>query len=69
MAVGSVAGTIYGEPRLTNGLDFVISMTASSTSSFIEAFDAKDFYLPPQEIISQEITRSGQTNLIHYQWD
>ena len=66
MVVGSVAGTIYGEPRLTNDLDLVVSMTGSSPKALLSAFNDDDFYLPPQEIITQEIAHSGQINLIHY---
>ena len=66
MIVGSVAGTIYGEPRLTHDLDLVISMSSSSASNLLRAFDSNEFYLPPLEIISQEIVRGGQANLLHH---
>lgn len=67
MIVGSVAATIYGEPRLTNDLDLVISMSSLSCSELVSSFPAAEFYVPPLEIMSQEITRSGQINLIHHQ--
>jgi hypothetical protein len=65
MIVGSVAGTVYGEPRLTNDLDLVVSTSQASAKNILDAFDGKDFYLPPLEIVSQEITRCGQINLLH----
>lgn len=67
MIVGSIAGTVYGEPRLTNDLDLVVSMSSSSADKFIQAFNPKDFHIPPKEIFSQEITRGGQTNLLHHE--
>ena len=66
MIVGSVAGSIYGEPRLTNDLDVVLAMATSSSDAIIQAFNATDFYVPPRKIIIQEISRGGQTNLIHH---
>lgn len=67
MIVGSVAGTVYGEPRLTNDLDLVIAMPSSSAQKLLDAFDPKEFYLPPLSIVSQEVTRGGQANLLHHQ--
>ncbi len=66
MIVGSVAGSIYGEPRLTNDLDIVLAMADTSADVLIQSFNAAEFYVPPREILIQEISRGGQTNLIHH---
>ncbi len=66
MIVGSIAGSIYGEPRLTNDLDVVLAMDATSVDAIIQSFNATQFYVPPREIFIQEISRGGQTNLIHH---
>jgi hypothetical protein len=66
MIVGSIAGTIYGEPRLTKDLDLVVAMSSSSTLALINSFAEQDYYVPPPEIITQEIARAGQTNLLHH---
>ncbi len=67
MIVGSVAGAIYGEPRLTRDLDLVISLAPTYAPAFSLLFDPNDFYVPPVEIISQEIVRGGMLNLLHHQ--
>lgn len=66
MIVGSVAGSIYGEPRLTRDLDLVVALSPGDVQKFPVLFDSKHFYVPPQEIISQEATRGGFVNLLHH---
>jgi hypothetical protein len=66
MIVGSIAGSIYGEPRLTNDLDIVLAMAETSADMLIQSFNGKEFYVPPREIFIQEISRGGQTNLLHH---
>jgi len=64
---GSVAATFYGEPRLTHDVDFVVFLNANDIQRLIEAFPAKDFYLPPVETMLAETARehNGHFNLIH----
>jgi hypothetical protein len=66
MIVGSVAGTVYGEPRLTNDMDIVLTLMPQTARTFLAGFDPQEFYLPPEDIIAHEATRGGQTNLIHH---
>jgi hypothetical protein len=66
MIVGSIAGALYGEPRLTRDIDLVIAMSSASVKSLLKVFDPLDFYVPPADILSQEITRCGQTNILHH---
>jgi hypothetical protein len=64
---GSVASILYGEPRLTNDVDFVIFLRDADIARLQEVFPAPEFYLPPLEIIAAEIARpaKGHFNVIH----
>ena len=64
---GSVASILYGEPRLTNDIDFVIFLRDTDTIRLQEMFPAPEFYVPPPEVIAAEIARpaKGHFNLIH----
>ena len=63
----SVAGIIYGEPRLTHDIDLVIDLNAESAHKIPNAFPEDEFYCPPLEVIKLEIKRPyrGHFNLIH----
>lgn len=65
---GSIAGMIYGEPRLTMDVDVVLVLPQSGIKALIDAFDEAQFYCPPREVIAQEAARSekGHFNLIHH---
>ena len=65
---GSMAGMIYGEPRLTMDVDLVLVLPQSAVKAFVEAFDENAFYRPPTEVIQQEVARlrHGNFNLIHH---
>jgi hypothetical protein len=64
---GSVASTLYGEPRLTNDVDFVVFLRDADISRLQEVFPASEFYLPPRDIIAAEMARpaKGQFNVVH----
>jgi len=64
---GSVASILYGEPRLTNDVDFVVFLRDADIRRLREVFPAPEFYLPPMENIAAEIARpaKGQFNAIH----
>ena len=66
MLVGSLASMIYGDPRLTRGIDFVVEMKPEQLTKISVIFPNKDFYCPPIETISDEMLRRGQFNLIHH---
>ena len=74
MITGSVAGMIYGEPRLTNDVDIVLSVENSNgndfdSNAFIKAFPANDFYCPPTEVLEIESRRAarGHFNIIDHE--
>ncbi|MBI2517861.1 MAG: hypothetical protein HYV95_13235 [Opitutae bacterium] len=64
--VGSVAASIYGEPRATNDVDVVIQVKASDVPRLIAAYPADQFYLPPEEVMAAELERTegGHLNII-----
>jgi hypothetical protein len=64
---GSVAAMLYGEPRVTNDIDFVIFLRLADVSRLPEVYPSPEFYLPPQNVIAGEVTREekGQFNVIH----
>ena len=64
---GSVAAIFYGEPRLTHDVDFVVFLNDQDIQRLIEAFPAREFYLPPKETMLAETAREqrGHFNLIH----
>jgi hypothetical protein len=65
--VGGLASIAYGRPRLTLDADLVVAMNPRQVASLIEAFPARDFYLPPAEILQAELQRDarGHFNIIH----
>lgn len=64
---GSVAAIFYGEPRLTNDVDFVAFLNDAEIRRLPEMFPSQDFYLPPIEAIFAEVAREqrGHFNIIH----
>lgn len=63
---GSLAAMVYGEPRSTLDIDLVIQATPADAQSFVDAFPSGEFYLPPFEVIVDELSRGsrGQFNVI-----
>ena len=64
--VGSVASSVYGEPRATNDVDLLIQLSRADAGKLAGAFPAEKFYLPPPEVIAIELARShgGHLNVI-----
>ena len=64
---GSVAAIFYGEPRLTNDVDFVVFLNEVDIRRLPEVFPSTDFYMPPVEIIAAEVAREqrGHFSIIH----
>ncbi|MBF0367164.1 MAG: hypothetical protein HQK50_16430 [Oligoflexia bacterium] len=65
MVVGSVASTIYGEPRLTHDMDIVIDIAYDDCEKLFNTFNIEDYYCPPLEVLKHETKNHGQFNLIH----
>jgi hypothetical protein len=69
MITGSVASMIYGEPRLTHDIDFVVEIEMDQAEEIVEAFPLDEFYCPPVEVIKVEAGRQvrGHFNIIHHE--
>jgi hypothetical protein len=67
MIGGSVAAILYGEPRLTHDVDFIVFLRFEDIERLRNAFPPPEFYVPPTEVIAAEIARerAGNFNVIH----
>ena len=61
--VGSVASSIYGEPRATNDVDVVIQIGTKDVRRLTAAFPPDRFYVPPEEVVLAEIARAHGAHL------
>lgn len=68
MIAGSVASSIYGEPRNTLDIDMVVLPDPVQINQFPALFPEADYYLPPTEVIAIESRReaNGHFNIIHH---
>ncbi len=69
MVTGAVAAIIYGEPRLTNDIDVVLDLRADDAPRLVGAFTAAEYYVPPVEVVREELGRlvDGHFNIIHHE--
>jgi hypothetical protein len=67
MVTGGVAAIAYGEPRLTNDVDIVISRAPGLARALASAFPGAAYYVPPDEVLERELARPrhGHFNIIH----
>lgn len=67
MITGGAAAIVYGDPRLTNGLDVVLAIQPADAGRVAAAFEADDTYVPPLEVLEIEAARRthGRFNVIH----
>ena len=65
---GSVAGSAWGEPRMTNDIDIVVDIGPKDVARVAACFPISDFYFPPEEVVAVEVRRSqrGHFNVIHH---
>lgn len=61
---GSLASSIYGEPRPTNDIDLAVQISVDDIDRLVGAFE-EDFYIDAG-MISDAIRHSSSFNLIHY---
>ena len=54
MVSGSVAATIYGEPRATMDVDIAMMLNSTDKVKFADAYPSADYYVPPVEILQLE---------------
>lgn len=67
MITGGVAVVIYGDPRFTRDVDLVLQLAPERSSALLGAFEGDAFYLPPAEVLAEEVARpeGGHFNIIH----
>lgn len=65
---GSVAASVYGEPRLTADIDVVLLLRVEDIAALRAAFPESTYYVPPEETLRLELGRTsrGMFNLIHH---
>lgn len=64
---GSVAASVYGEPRLTADIDLVVLLRPADIARLRQAFPEEGYYVPPDETLRDQIARArGMFNLIHH---
>ena len=68
MITGSVASSIYGEPRNTLDIDLVVLLQPDQIQKLQLLFPEEDFYLPPSDVVAIESRREarGHFNIIHH---
>jgi hypothetical protein len=69
MVTGATAAILYGQPRVTNDLDVVVSLDDASRAALLRSFPESEFYVPPESVIRAEQARTqrGHFNLIHHE--
>src|SRR5262249_4500528 len=65
--VGSMASSYYGEPRFTNDVDIIASLSLAHVADFLKAFPPEDYYVS-EEAVRQAIAGEGQFNIILPEW-
>ena len=63
MLTGSVASSLYGEPRSTHDIDLVVAIKKADSQSLLKIFHSPRFYLD-EEAIFQAIKNKDMFNLI-----
>jgi hypothetical protein len=55
MVTGSIASSLYGEPRLSHAIDVILHGTAENAIRLAGAFPPPCFYLDPSEAIAEMV--------------
>ncbi len=63
---GSVAASVYGEPRLTADIDVVLLLKPQDIPALRKAFPEADYYSPPDATLRESLKSGGMFNLIHH---
>jgi hypothetical protein len=63
MLTGSVAMSLYSQPRMTSGIDLVVECAGTRAEDWVRLF-GDDCYVSP-EAVSEAIARGGMFNIIH----
>lgn len=66
MLSGSVALSIYAQPRMTRDVDFVIDIAEGQVDTFLELFET-DCYVDRESVL-EAVRSRGMFNIIHQDW-
>lgn len=66
MLSGSVALSMYAQPRMTRDIDFVVDIEEGQVDKFVELFK-EDCYIDRESVLEAVRTR-GMFNIIHEAW-
>ena len=58
MMTGGTAAILYGQPRVTNDIDVVLTCNDATRGALIRAFPDTDFYRPSDAVIRTEQARA-----------
>lgn len=64
MLTGSMASNVWGIPRTTHDLDFVIQLPPAQASKFVEAFRSEDYFVD-EAMVRAAYQPPHQFNVIH----
>lgn len=69
MVTGATAAILYGQPRVTNGLDIVLALDAAAIPALERAFPADAFHMPHTDTLRVEQARRqrGHFTIIHHE--
>ena len=66
MLSGSVALSVYAQPRMTRDVDFVIEIEEAQVDQFVELFET-DCYIDRESVL-EAVRTQGMFNIIHEAW-
>lgn len=64
MLTGSVASSLYGEPRLTHDIDVIVQVVPEKAGRLIKSFPPPRYYLDSRETIELMVREASMFNLI-----
>lgn len=64
LVTGSIATSLYGEPRFTNDIDVVVDLPRERIPELLREFPAEEYYLS-EESVRRAVERRTQVNVIH----
>lgn len=64
LLTGSIATTLYGEPRFTNDIDVVVDLPAERIEDLCAAFPSDEYYVD-EASVRRAVERHRQFNVIH----
>lgn len=67
MITGSIASSLYGEPRLTHDIDVIVRITVEAAADMARVFPSPRYYLDDRDSIREMIDNHTMFNLIDTQ--